>query len=211
MDKSRALEAGTAMLLAMVTSHAPAQRLDPLPPLRPGSVWVNNVQNSGSFGGGAGEISSVLVEKSWDGRRFLGVQTSEGTLLIHPEGGQWVGLMGVDGQVNVVWDPPLTWDYPVEVGKSWTRSFQVKFPAQGRSVPVEARQTVEAYEDVTVPAGTFKAYRFRWTDNTGVTNTDWYAPDIQLLVKRVQERSAQHPQGPGRRETMLKSHNVVKQ
>lgn len=211
MDKSPALKAGAAMLVACAASNAPAQRLDPLPPLRPGSVWVNKVQNSGSFGSGEGEIQSVLVEKSWDGRQFLGVQTPEGTLLIHPANGHWVGLMGADGQIAVVWDPPLHWDYPVEVGKSWTRNFQLKFPAQGRSVPVEARQTVEAYEDVTVPAGTFKTYRFRWTDNTGTSNTDWFSPDIQLLVKRIQERSAQHPQGPGRRETMLKSHNVLKQ
>ncbi|MEJ5991557.1 hypothetical protein WG902_16250 [Ramlibacter sp. PS3R-8] len=211
MDKTFARKAGAALLLAWVASNAPAQRLDPHPPLRPGSVWVNSVQNSGSFGSGEGEVQSMLVEKNWDGRQFLGIQSTEGTLLIHPAGGQWVGLMGADGQIAVVWDPPLAWEYPVEVGKSWTRNFQVKFPAEGRSVPVEGRQMVEAYEDVTVPAGTFKAYRFRWTDSTGTINTDWYSPDVQLFVKRIQERSAQYPQGPGRRETMLKSYNVLKQ
>ena len=211
MDRFLAQKAFGAMLLASLASSAYSQRLDPLPQLRPGSVWVNQVQNSGSFGSGEGDVQSVLVEKSWDGRQFLGVRTSDSTLLIEPESGHWVGLMGEDDQMAIVWDPPLGWDYPVEVGKSWTRNYQIKFPAHGRSETVEGRQTVEAYEDVTVPAGTFKAYRFRWTDNRGAINTDWFSPEVRLLVKRIQERLPQHPQGQGRRESMLKSHNVLKQ
>ncbi len=52
---------------------------------------------------------------------------------------------------------------------------------------------VAAYEEITVPAGSFKAFRLESTpaENSGVRKILWYAPEIQLYVKRVSER------GPG--------------
>jgi hypothetical protein len=54
--------------------------------------------------------------------------------------------------------------------------------------------TAKAYEDVTVPAGTFKAFRIECEDRytfeeiKGVTrSTRWYAPAVRDIVKQTGE------------------------
>ena len=42
---------------------------------------------------------------------------------------------------------------------------------------MKAQWKVEAYEDVTVPAGTFKAWRIVFTDNFGFKQTTWSLPE----------------------------------
>ena len=70
-----------------------------------------------------------------------------------------------------------------------------------------AAQTAEApgfplpgsrYEDVTVPAGTFKAFRPESTpgENSGVRKVIWYALAIHLFVRRQYERGPRHFLGP---------------
>jgi len=57
---------------------------------------------------------------------------------------------------------------------------------------------VSAFEKVTVPAGTFNAYRIEWVSSQGERETRWVAPaDGIATVKRHVERVASHPQGPG--------------
>lgn len=207
MRTSFACKAGAAVLLALFSGNAVAQKLDRVAPLKPGSVWVNEVVSSGSFGDRRTEVESRMTEQTWEGRPTLSVQTADGTLLLDAQG-DWAGLLNPQGQIGVAWEPPLSLAWPLEVGKAVTRQYTWKFPAQNRAVTVETKQAVEAYEDVTVPAGTFKAWRMRWTDSMGVDNTDWFSPDLRLLVKRIQVRTSEHPQGPGRRETQLKSHSL---
>jgi len=59
---------------------------------------------------------------------------------------------------------------------------------------------VEAYDDATVPAGTFKAFRLRSSPgmNNASYDTIWYDPGTKLQVKRVYERTAGHFLGSGR-------------
>jgi hypothetical protein len=55
---------------------------------------------------------------------------------------------------------------------------------------------VEAYEDVSVPAGNFKAWRVVFTDNFGYKQTTWSLADtVGVYAKRINERSPTHPQG----------------
>jgi hypothetical protein len=57
---------------------------------------------------------------------------------------------------------------------------------------------VEAYEGITVPAGTFKAWRIVMTDNFGFRQTNWSMPDtVGMFAKRLSERPPGHPQGAG--------------
>jgi hypothetical protein len=52
---------------------------------------------------------------------------------------------------------------------------------------------VEAYEDVTVPAGTFKAYKIarKWSSKRrhgqadAWSNVAWFAPEVKQVVKYV--------------------------
>ena len=67
--------------------------------------------------------------------------------------------------------------------------------------------TVEAYEEVTVPAGTFKTFRIRRTspDDRYVT---WYEPILGLEVKRDWKRFATHPAGSGTHQMQMLSYNI---
>jgi CHAT domain-containing protein len=56
---------------------------------------------------------------------------------------------------------------------------------------------VEAYEDVTVPAGTFRAFRLTGRNPANFT-TLWYAADLKIIVKESHERLGRHHLGPGK-------------
>jgi len=86
------------------------------------------------------------------------------------------------------------YDFPLEVKKRW--SFATTGFWYGRTGGYEADNWVLAYEDVSTPAGTFKAYRiqrnwtFRFPTGGGARNgifewkdTVWYAPAAKLDVK----------------------------
>ena len=205
MNASMLWKTGAILLLALSAASVSAQRLERVSPLPAGMSWVNEQRDSGSFGNASAEVPSEMVEVDWDGRKVRGVRTPEGTLLLNPTG-EWMGIMGKDNQLAVSWDPPLSFQWPLEVGKSWDFRFAMK--VGDRVIPVEGRQSVEGFEDVTVPAGTFKAYRLRATDNLGNENVTWFSPDLRIFIKRDLQRTDKHPQGPGRREFVLKSHNI---
>ncbi len=71
--------------------------------------------------------------------------------------------------------------------------------------------TNEGLEDVTVPAGAFKAWRVKVvTTHAGarITGTNWYAPGVGIVR---QENAIEMPDGKKRTSTLeLKSHEAVK-
>lgn len=102
--------------------------------------------------------------------------------------------------VTFEFTPPPTLSWPFEVGKrgSVRGSFKPLYAAE--PYPAELTWVVEAYEDVEVPAGTFKAFRIsfkvepRVSTNFGrqgwgqsgpstVTHRVWYAPEARRFVK----------------------------
>jgi hypothetical protein len=86
--------------------------------------------------------------------------------------------------------PPLDLKWPLEVGKSgFQHSTWQHSGTSGRSFPMTASWLIEDYGDVTVFAGTFKAFRIKITFRgvRGATwqreATLWYAPEVRQFVK----------------------------
>jgi hypothetical protein len=174
------------------------------PPI--GSTWVTARRDTGSYGSGSVQLANTMGEQMWQGQKLNAYQNQEATLLAHPDG-RWVAM--VRGNTPLIsFDPLTNWQYPLEVGKTWTRRFNMTIHAAKRSIPIEATDTVEAYEDVIVPAGTFKAFRVRTTDNAGNENVNWLSPELGLFVKSSLRRTAKNPQGPGTREQELVSQTI---
>jgi len=196
--------ASTLVAAALIAGCASAPRADSYvaPPL--GANWTYAHQDSGSYGSGRSEVPGQFAQRIWDGRQVNAFEGPQVTLLTLPNG-NWVGFLAKDGRMTVSWDPPAGWDWPLEVGKTWSRQNKMKFHAQNREVPIEARQTVEAHEEVTVPAGTFKTFRVRTSDTLGNENVVWFSPEIGMFVKQSLQRTDKHPQGAGRRDSELKS------
>jgi hypothetical protein len=87
------------------------------------------------------------------------------------------------GQAVFEWSPPPALAWPLEVGK-WGSS-----PASWSDrTPAYLTWTVEAYEPVRVPAGTFQAFRIElilnpWPYRESQTLRLWYAPEARQYVK----------------------------
>jgi len=90
-----------------------------------------------------------------------------------------------------------TFDWPLYVGKSWMANYVYRdLVRQATVAPVQREYRVETYEKVTVPAGTWDAFRITSMHVEGTSSsTIWYAPDLKLIVKRINETTARHSSG----------------
>ena len=88
----------------------------------------------------------------------------------------------------VIYDPPLLF-HPGEalsVGKRWSNAFTYRNLGNQKTGFVSEEVKVLSYEDITVPAGTFKAYKVRFQGSDGPRRyvTDiWEVPDIPLPIR----------------------------
>lgn len=196
------LLAATALLAAGCAMMAPKAERYVAPPL--GSTWENMRRDTGSYGSGAVKVTGRRGERMYQGERMLTFEVGEITILARPTG-NWIGFFKGAAPI-LTWDPPLNWEWPLEVGKTWTREQRVTIHAAKRTVPYTLTQKVEAYEDVTVPAGTFKAFKVSTVTSLGDENVVWFSPAHGVFVKQSLRRTAKHAQGPGTREMELLSY-----
>jgi hypothetical protein len=98
----------------------------------------------------------------------------------------------IRNSIGTVYDPPRPY-FPSEglrVGKKWASrsSFIMKNGTKGW---IEEDRRVLAYEEITIPAGTFKAYKVEWNavESTGwrMKSTSWQLPDLGFLLKEQVE------------------------
>jgi len=188
---------GCAMMVSKADHYVP-------PPV--GSTWVSAERTTGSYGSGSKEVTTTRGERMWHGQQVITYETPQSSLLSRPDG-HWIGIFKGDVPL-ITWDPPLTWDWPLEVGKTWTYSYRMTMHAAKRTIPYQVTQKVEAYEDVTVPAGTFKAFKLSASTTLGEENTVWFSPELGIFVKHTYRRLANNAQGPGTRDVELVSQTI---
>ena len=195
-----------ALLSGGCASMAPKGDRYVAPPI--GTTWVTARRDTGSFGSGSAQSAFKRGERMWQGKQVITFEGPELTTVAYPNG-DWVSQVRGDTPV-LTWDPPLSWDWPLKVGKTWTRKHSVTIHSTKQVLPYEATSKVEAYEDVTVPAGKFKAFKVSYSDTLGSENVNWFSPDLGLYVKTSLKRTAKHPAGAGTRETQLVSQTIKK-
>jgi len=182
-----------AALAAGCASGPPKAERYVAPPV--GSSWKVQTTSTGSYGNASKveqqvSMRDVVVE----GKPYHRFDTAGGANLMNDSVGVFM-VLGPGDRPLMRYDPPLGYDFPLEVGKTWTQDIALTVGGTTK-VPMKAQWKVEAYEDVTVPAGTFKAWRVSFTDNFGFKQTTWSLPDtVGTYAKRVNERPATHPQG----------------
>ena len=116
--------------------------------------------------------------------------------LFDVENDGWIGCTK-DGKVLASVSPYHgRFNWPLEVGKTWrTRYFwtdKVLHPDWSGSSWQD--WAVVAWEEVTVPAGTFMAYKVvrtkgSWETASEDVDIQWYAPELQTAIKSVWHRS----------------------
>jgi hypothetical protein len=144
-----------------------------------GSSFVRSINDTGSYGNGSSTTTVTRTTNSdWKGQT-VGVwkQSAGPTLLINPVNGAFVAF--VNGETPVIsFEPAAGWPWPLEAGKTWTVKTTLTLHGPNQVVPLEITSAVEAYEDVTIPAGTFKAFRVRSVDNLGNEDVNWFNTDL---------------------------------
>lgn len=176
-------------------------------PAQPG-VYVENPlgteftylrKSSGSYGAADGPVHWKLGSAQWQGRTVVAsVSPEAGSNLLDPASHALVATLNIAGKPVNSFEPGLGFHYPMVVGQTWTDKHQLTLHARGQTLPYEVRYTVEAYESVTVPAGTFMAFRVATLDSFGEKTVQWTAPALGInTVKRILERPPTYPSGAG--------------
>jgi hypothetical protein len=99
-----------------------------------------------------------------------------------------------DGRVTYQTDtPPDALEFPIWVGKRWSRLQSMKSPRDGATYLIAFEYSVEEYKAVPVQAGTFDAFRIVRTwkmaereRNEGIVPREtvfWYAPSAKTNIK----------------------------
>jgi hypothetical protein len=174
-----------------------------------GTTYTYARSDTGSFGSGTMQFTLKVTERMWEGKQMIAYVAPHGGTVCTPEG-RWVAVLAPDEKPIMIFDPPIGFEYPLEVGKTWTKSHRVTIPATKQTIPFDNTSKVEAYEEVTVPAGTFKAFKIISSDTTGNENVTWSNPEVGTWIKRIETRTAKHRAGPGTRETQLVSYTIPK-
>jgi hypothetical protein len=206
------LRAWTVLGLISLSGAALAQQSTPsaehyvAPPV--GSTWINARLDTGSFGSTGVQLPMTRGERIWQGAQVITFETPESTLLTSRSGDYLAQIK--DEKLLISWDPPYNVDWPLEVGKFSKKSYRMTVHTANRTVLYDLEQRVEAYEDVTTPAGTFKAFRISSNDTLGNENIDWLSVELGIFVKRSLRRTAKHAQGPGSRELEVISLDIKK-
>ena len=177
-----------------------------VPPL--GSTWVAARSDTGSFGSSSSQVTTRRGEQTWQGMPVTTLETPGLTQHLNDKGGI-VAFVSGDKPI-FSFDPAPGFAYPLEVGKTLTTDHQITIYPSKKIFPMQVTQKVEAYEDVTVPAGTFKAFRISWSESIGNENIYWINPETGITMKSILTRTAKFSAGPGRRENQLVSQNISK-
>jgi len=178
-----------------------------------GSSWVEAVRESGSLGSvNEQHVTIARGEQTWQGRKVHAYEKKGVTTL--REFPTWNVVARVRGTAPFEsFEPPSHgWRWPIWVGKSWSEDFRftsINAYQREQTFDVRGWWKVEAYEDIKVPAGTFKVFRMRYLDPTNEELT-WWSPDLGIVVKHWRRRLVNSPWGPGMRETELVSFEIKK-
>lgn len=180
-----------------------------VPPV--GSTWVIADKNTGSYGSASGRLTiRRLDDQMWQGRKVRAYSDGAVILYVDAETAGWVARVRETTKAPVEsYDPPLGFDWPLWVGKSWVRTYRYTDHERGRTFDgVQTWYKVEAYEDVTIPVGTLKAFRVSWDSGGFVFGVFWWNAELGLTIKSRSERTIRSYLGPGTRETDLVSYDI---
>jgi hypothetical protein len=204
--KSTLLAALTLGIGTLSLSGCGGKELPPLsaivdaPYIRPGSSWTYKVEDSAW---NAPQMITLTFMKD-DVYKNAGVLAfaSGSETVLYDRDLNFVAVAS-DGRILREASPSLrSFDFPFHVGKEWRSVFTFQDNQKGLSwTPVEVFWRVKEYDEISVPAGRFRAFLLESEPSTnwGIKKEQvWYAPQVKQLVKRIRERTQAHYEGKGK-------------
>lgn len=179
-----------ALLLAAVSIRA-----DPLLPTGEGTSWVYDSTETIT---GAAPVQSVVTVRAGkqllDGKEVVKLETLSGNAVSRTElvtvsesGIMCLARSGKDGKIAKLNPPEPVIVAPLKVGASWDSSGEVA------GIKMHQRFTVVGEENVTVPAGRFRAFHLQCEDSSlmSIKLDRWFVPGTGFVKETAVIR------GPG--------------
>jgi hypothetical protein len=209
MDKSTKKLCAVAAGAALLAGCASMYQADEWNLPAAGSTWKMSQKNTGSYGKDA-ELVLTRSEGEWQGHRIVKItNTANGGGIISLPNGKWLGMVDGNGRMVAAYDPPQGYIFPLRVGQAWDTHHRATNYMSGRSVEYDYRCKVEALEKVTVPAGTFDAFRIA-CETEFSRDLSWFSPKYGVHVKQDMRRKPASPQGEGTQLAELVALNLAK-
>lgn len=161
---------------------------------------------------GKKEVQQRLADGTYKNQPVMRIDTGNGgAWLLDAGSSNWVAALDANGRPMTSSTPHLgIFHWPLWVGKKWTSTYTYRDHKQDRSwVGGQTHWTVEAIEDVTTPAGTFKTFRLQSEPgrHNATKQTLWFAPELGIMVRQDFRRTANHYLGAGGFERVLISYS----
>jgi hypothetical protein len=182
----------SAVLLSLCVAATPALAQEvPAPAFRVGDTWVYTLQDKFDRAMGVAKVTETVTTVS-----EKGIETS---ITGDPRDThrRYTRELNVLRGLNMDFDPMVpNYSFPLTVGKRWEGKYSFPSPATGARLNTSQQGRVDGWEEIKVPAGTFKAVKITLTrDIEGVTPrgdrfsrriavTNWYAPEVRWSVRR---------------------------
>ena len=162
-----------------------------------GTTLVYGVASTGSYGSGTSTTTIRVAEGTYEGAKVTRMAGAGGTVVQDPDTGAVIAVLDPGDRPLMRYSPALGVQWPIQPGKTWTQEHRLTV-GPSTQLKLTSSWKVEGIEDVTVPAGTFRAWRMTFTDNFGFRQTSWTVPQgLGTFVRRETVRPAGHPQGEG--------------
>ncbi len=154
------------------------------PAYKNGDTWVFAVKESGTIGSTSNALNGTYEISIVDGKmKVASVQGAQKDDL-DPMPGALLALL--------TFGPNLS--FPLTVGKQWSRDYKGTYVGSNKPIARKITYEVKGTEQVTTPAGTFRAIKLESDDRAGqrdyFTTTYWYSPDTRSIVKSNFDGSA---------------------
>jgi len=175
-----------------------------------GTVSTYQRKSEGSYGKFEGAVTWTIGRREWNGRMLVSSSSpTHGAQLFDPQTAGLVVQFAPSGKPAYAFEPPVTHEWPLAAGKSWRSVHGMTTFSPPGTLSATFDVKVEAYEELTVPAGTFMAFKVVVTSSFGEVDQTWTVPaQGGLIVKRIADRPASHPLGAGHLEGVLVARTV---
>jgi hypothetical protein len=174
-----------------------------------GSSWVMSQRNTGSYGKDA-EVQVTRGDSTWQGNKVVTLtMASTGGSIIALPSGKWQAVVSKEGKTLFTYDPPIGYEYPLQVGKTWKTRHRITNHTTGRVLEFDYNCVVEKFEPVTVRAGTFDTFKIV-CENEYSRDVSWTNPKTGLNIKTDFLRKPANPSGEGTQQTELATINLAK-
>lgn len=179
------------------TSASTAQRVTEFKAPALGAVFTFRISDKGKYVG-TSEYAVLPDQNPFDGRsayrireRYTKAAGKKQYITIRvfdKEHGNAVAFFGSNGKIRARFRPHVgTLNWPMFVGKSWTHTYTSERERRKSKIGPYTH-SVAAYETITVPAGSFRAFRIVSTKNA-TSRTTWFAPKLGILVKQSERKN----------------------